>query len=155
MSDDEFEYDLELDFPDEEDNRRTETRRKFDRRGSEIKNRVVDQGKYVFRECETGDLAFVIVKGKIEITRSTDQGDLVLNIIGKGTIFGEMALIDNMPRMASARVVEGPAELLVISRDVFRMKMDTMDIFTQALVNILTSHIRSLADQINLLKKAS
>jgi len=151
---------LDIDSPEGDnpkitENRTSVRRHQYDRRGSAVQNRTVDQGKYVFREREVGDLAFVILKGEIDILRSTEEGEILLNTISQGTLFGEMALIDNQPRMASALVTNGPAELMVISKDIFQKKLDVMDTFTLALVTVLTSHIRSLADQINLLKKAS
>jgi CRP-like cAMP-binding protein len=63
-------------------------------------------------------------------------------------MFGEMALIDNGQRMASARAIEGEVETLVISRDLFNKKLEGADPFLRALIDILTSHIRGLADQL-------
>jgi CRP-like cAMP-binding protein len=43
-----------------------------------------DEGRYVFREHEVGDEAFVIEKGNVEIVRLTDDGVHVLATIGPG-----------------------------------------------------------------------
>ena len=56
-----------------------------------------------------------------------------------------MALIDDQPRMASARAKDGNAEIMVITREMLEKKLSSMDPFVRALVNIMTSHIRTLA----------
>jgi CRP-like cAMP-binding protein len=113
------------------------------------KRLLVETGKYVFREGESGDLAFVVLSGKIEISHVVDGKNAAIGTVGQGGMFGEMALIDNERRMGSARAVDGQAEILVISRDIFRKKLATADPFVKALLDILTSHIRGLANQLS------
>jgi CRP/FNR family transcriptional regulator, cyclic AMP receptor protein len=107
------------------------------------------EGAYIFREGETGDLAFVVLNGKVEISHVVDEKDVPIGVVNKGGMFGEMALIDNGQRMGSARAVEGAVETLVISREVFHKKLESADPFHRALIDILTSHIRGLADQLS------
>jgi len=110
--------------------------------------RSFDEGKYVFREGETGDMAFVVLSGKVEISHVVDGKNVPIGIVNQGGMFGEMALIDNEKRMGSARAIDGPVEALVVSRDVFHKKLRTADPFVGALIDILTSHIRGLASQL-------
>ena len=106
-------------------------------------------GRYIFREGEAGDSAFVVTEGNVEIVRaSAGGGEVVLGTIGPGGMFGEMALIDNHPRMASARAIGDEAEVMVISRQMLHKKLETADPFHRALIDILTNHVRSLADQL-------
>ncbi len=106
-------------------------------------------GTYIFREGETGDLAFVVLVGKVEISHVVDNENVPIGIVSKGGMFGEMALIDNGQRMGSARAVGGVVETLVISREVFHKKLESADPFHRALIDILTSHIRGLAGQLS------
>jgi len=65
---------------------------------------VIAEGSTVFNEGDRGDRAYVVQEGIIEIVRDDEhRNPVVLGIVEKGGIFGEMALIDDQPRMASAR----------------------------------------------------
>ena len=112
----------------------------------EIKLRKIKSGQYVFREGELGDIAFIVRTGTIEILKNNDSGQLVLGTIGQGGMFGEMALIDNQPRMASSRAKDGDAEIVVITREMLEKKLSSMDPFVRALLSIMSSHIRSLTE---------
>ncbi len=106
------------------------------------------EGAFIFQEGEAGDTAFVVLSGKVEISRCIDDKTIPIGVVNVGGMFGEMALIDDCPRMASARAVEGWLEVLVISRRVFEAKLETADPFHRALINILTKHVRTLADKL-------
>ena len=60
-------------------------------------------GECIFKENATGDSAFLLASGVIEISRDIDGEDTVLGEIEAGQIFGEMALISDKPRTATAR----------------------------------------------------
>ncbi len=104
-----------------------------------------EEGRYVFREHEVGDEAFIIEEGTVEIVRLTEEGVIILASIGPGEIFGEMALIDDSPRMASARAV-GHVTLAVITRALFTEKLKATDPFIRGLLNIMASEARRLAN---------
>lgn len=111
---------------------------------TEAKRLQINEGQHVFRERESGDAAFVILDGKIQIYRVAETGEHVLATLGKGAMFGEMALIDNQARMASAKAVEGNATVLVVTREAFRKRMDLLDPFTRGLIKILSENIRTI-----------
>jgi CRP-like cAMP-binding protein len=75
-------------------------------------------GEIVFEEGEPGRALFVVVEGAVEITRATAQGAYVLNTLGPGDAFGELALIDDFPRSATARIVT-PGHLLILYKSDF------------------------------------
>jgi hemolysin D len=60
-------------------------------------------GEYLFREGESGEYAYIVNSGKIEITKISADGEDVLVTLEPPSLFGEMALIDGSPRSASAR----------------------------------------------------
>ena len=60
-------------------------------------------------------------------------------------MFGELALIDNSQRMASAKAINGPVELLEIDQKTFKKKLSDADPFTRGLINILADTARNLA----------
>ena len=66
----------------------------------------------VFFENEEGDFFFMILEGRIKVTILGDDGrEIILSMLGPGDFFGEMALLDNEPRSATAIAVED-SELL-------------------------------------------
>ncbi|MBC8258573.1 MAG: HlyD family type I secretion periplasmic adaptor subunit [SAR324 cluster bacterium] len=64
---------------------------------------VLKKGEYVFEEGDEAIFAYVLTEGTIEIVAIIKGEELVLGKVEKGTIFGEMAIIDGFPRSASAR----------------------------------------------------
>ncbi len=101
-------------------------------------------GEIIFREGDKGNVAYVVQTGSVEVYRTTGAGEKVLGTIAKGGIFGEMALIDDEPRMASARAIE-ETTVFVVSRMAFSRKMENTDPFIRGLLNILASNLRSVA----------
>jgi CRP-like cAMP-binding protein len=79
-------------------------------------------GATVFREGDPGDCLFIIASGKIDILSVRPGGEeLKLNTLGPGEVFGEMALLDGLPRSAAARVGEAKALLFYINRTDFNL----------------------------------
>ena len=114
---------------------------------ADIGRRRFEKDHLIFREHESGDNAFIIAEGKVEILRETSEGPMSVRILHKGAMFGEMALIDDKPRMASARATKGPVELLLVNRKKFQQKLGQLDPFSRGLINILTNTCRDLADK--------
>ncbi len=62
---------------------------------------LVSEGDYFFREQERGNSVFVLESGRAEVHRLKQGDAIVLRKLVEGDCFGEMALIDFMPRSAS------------------------------------------------------
>src|SRR5690349_5309670 len=76
------------------------------------------KGTVLFREGDTGKEMFVLQSGRVAITKRVRDVEKVLAILGPGEFFGEMAIISNRPRNASA-LVQDDAKLLVIDPKTF------------------------------------
>ena len=63
----------------------------------------IGKGDFVFQEGSEAGYAYVLSEGTLEIVRKSVDGNQVLGKVEKGSIFGEMAIIDGSPRSASAR----------------------------------------------------
>lgn len=100
----------------------------------------------IFREGEQGDVAYVVQAGRVEIYKTVDGVEKVLGEVGAGGIFGEMALIDDKPRMAGARTAE-PSTLILVNRQMFEEKLKKTDPFIRGLLHIFTGTIRRLTQQ--------
>jgi CRP/FNR family transcriptional regulator, cyclic AMP receptor protein len=120
-----------------------EDRRSSLSRISEAKRLQLADGQHIFREHESGDAAYVVLDGQVSIYRNTEKGEHVLATLGKGAMFGEMALIDNQTRMASAKSI-GNSLILVVTRDAFMKRMSSLDPFTRGLIKILAENIRTI-----------
>ena len=64
---------------------------------------VLKEGDFVFEEGDEAIFAYVLTEGEIEIMQTVKGEPHVLGKVEKGTVFGEMAIIDGFPRSASAR----------------------------------------------------
>ena len=76
------------------------------------------KGTILFKEGEPGKEMFVLQSGKVAISKKVRDVEKVLAILGPGEFFGEMAIIANKPRNASA-IVSEDAKLLVIDPKTF------------------------------------
>ena len=64
------------------------------------------KGEVVFHEGNPSDDAYIIGLGSVEILENTASGQKVMEIPGENEIFGELGLIDGLPRLATARARE-------------------------------------------------
>jgi pSer/pThr/pTyr-binding forkhead associated (FHA) protein len=60
-------------------------------------------GEYVFREGDLGTEMYVINEGKVEILNQVGDEEQLLAVLEKGDFFGEMSVLEDLPRAASAR----------------------------------------------------
>ncbi|MBN8532193.1 MAG: cyclic nucleotide-binding domain-containing protein [Alphaproteobacteria bacterium] len=63
-------------------------------------------GEAIFWEGYPSDNAYVIVSGEVEIFQVRDNGENQLAILGPGQMFGEIGVMDDVPRTASARALK-------------------------------------------------
>jgi CRP/FNR family transcriptional regulator, cyclic AMP receptor protein len=105
----------------------------------------------IFYENEQGDSLFLIVSGRIKVTILGDDGrEVILSTLGPGDFFGEMALLDNEPRSATAiAIIE--TELLSLSRSDFESFMTRNPSMSIALIRVLTARLRHANHQISTL----
>lgn len=79
-------------------------------------------GDVVFQEGDLGRAFFVVAEGRVSVTRrnpTSGQEDVVAQF-GPGEFFGEMVLLDELPRSATCRVIE-PTRLYIMYKDYFDM----------------------------------
>ena len=76
------------------------------------------KGTVLFNEGDEGEDMYIIQSGKVAIKKRVPHGETVLAVLEKGDFFGEMALLERMPRSAGAEMVED-GDLIVIGSDVF------------------------------------
>src|ERR1700743_709715 len=77
-----------------------------ERLGKVAERRKVAHGDVIFRQGEPGASMYVILRGKVRMTRPADPGrDNLLPLLGPGDLFGELTLFDPAPRKATATAI--------------------------------------------------
>lgn len=110
--------------------------------------RVYRAGQVVFREGEPGEIMYLVQRGSVEIWRGRDARHWTLGIVPQGGVFGEMALFDGKPRMASAVALEDTV-LVEIPGDTVRDALKRSDPLVVRLLTMLLDNMRGLAGQID------
>jgi len=76
------------------------------------------KGTVLFNEGDEGEDMYIIRSGKVGIKKRVPHGEIAVAVLEKGDFFGEMALLERIPRTAGAEMLEDGA-LIVIGGDVF------------------------------------
>ncbi|HTE83531.1 MAG TPA: Crp/Fnr family transcriptional regulator [Dehalococcoidia bacterium] len=85
-----------------------------------VRLRGFSRGTVIFHKDDPGNQLYVILKGAVSITLASEDGkDLVLSILSAGDFFGELSLIDEQPRSASAVAVDDDTQTLILPREAF------------------------------------
>lgn len=99
-------------------------------------------GQEIVRQGDTGVGAFIIRSGKVDIVQDRDGKQTKLATLGPGEVIGEMALLDEFPRSATATAAE-PTTVLGIQRWHFLGILQSHPQLALALLPILSRRIRN------------
>lgn len=103
------------------------------------------RGEHVFKEGDTGTELYLILDGKVRISRDVaGMGEEALTILSVGDAFGEMSLIDDAPRSADA-IVHETCRLLVIEKDALE---DMMFLHKEIAYELLWNIVRVLSQRL-------
>jgi len=111
-----------------------------------VRQRVAP-GMVIFRQGDRGDCAYVIESGAVEISAMRLGGQVVLARLGAGDLFGEMALVDDAGRSATARAVES-ATLMVIRREQVTRKINAADPLIALILRIVLQRLRATSRRV-------
>ncbi|HEV7370217.1 Crp/Fnr family transcriptional regulator [Arenibaculum sp.] len=99
-------------------------------------------GSVIFQKGDPGDGMMAVIRGRVKIcSHSADGKELVLNIVNKGGLFGEIALLDGEPRTADAVALE-EADLLVLRRAQFLPFLSERPDLALRLIAVLCKRLR-------------
>ncbi len=104
-------------------------------------------GDIIFAEGDTGDRAYIVESGIVEISRDVGGKKMTLGTIEKNGIFGEMALIDEATRIASATAMIETV-CIPVPKQAIQAHLASADPLLRKLVQVLLSNARSLSDHI-------
>lgn len=110
-------------------------------------------GETIFREGDGGGReAFIIEEGVVQIIKAGADGrELYLDLSKEGEIIGEMALVDQQPRMATARAIE-PTRVVVVTAEQLHRSLDHTDPVARKLIDVLVHRLRYQSSEIARLK---
>jgi len=122
------------------------TSRQLGRIMQAMQKRIYRQGETLFSEGEIGRAVFIIQSGQVELSKKSVGGhNRQLGILGPGQIFGEMALLENRSRSATATIIEeGSIYLLYTStmESLIRSHPDTGARLMRNMAMMLSSLLR-------------
>jgi CRP/FNR family cyclic AMP-dependent transcriptional regulator len=100
----------------------------------------------IFQKGDPGGSMMAVVRGRVKIcTYSADGKELVLNIIDRGGLFGEIALLDGQPRSADAVAIDD-TELLVLDRNRLLPFLTAHPEIATRLIEVLCQRLRSTSE---------
>jgi CRP-like cAMP-binding protein len=113
---------------------------------SRLRRRRYGKGDTVFYQGDPGMSLCIVQSGRVKLALTSAEGrELIIDLLGPGDVFGEMALLDGEPRSADAVATE-PSELVMLEREEFiRFLLERPPIAVQ-LLGILSRRLRRDAE---------
>ncbi|MCC6598946.1 MAG: cyclic nucleotide-binding domain-containing protein [Alphaproteobacteria bacterium] len=105
-----------------------------------LERRFVPEGTVIVKQGSHGNTAYLVQSGAVQVFIEHEEKTIGLAKLGVGEIFGEMALIFDEPRTASVKATED-CNLIVITRQAFRQKLDKSDATIRAIVQMFAKRI--------------
>ena len=110
-------------------------------------NRTYEDGEMLFSEGEAGHELFIIQSGKVKITKITADKEILIAVLNPGDILGEMALLDNKDRVASA-ISFGPSSVTAVNQDNFNRIVTQNITLATRLITILSERVWTIYKQL-------
>ncbi len=107
---------------------------------SEVFTRTYPKDTMIFAETMPGRELYIIQKGSVKITKIVNDNEVLLAVLKAGDIFGEMSLIENKPRSASAIAYE-EAVLLAVNKENFSRMVSSQPQIISRLTQLLAERI--------------
>jgi CRP/FNR family cyclic AMP-dependent transcriptional regulator len=112
---------------------------KLDMFAGEENPRVCEPGEAIFRTYDMGSEMYVVLEGEVELTIDSR----VLEVLGPGEPFGEMALIDQAPRTATA-IAKTACKLVVIPEKRFLFMVQQTPQFALQIMKVMADRLRKM-----------
>jgi len=101
-----------------------------------------EPGQLVFKQGEPGDVMYAVVEGRVELTRDGQA----LEMLGEGNIFGELALVDESPRGATATAATA-ARLAPVDKRRFTFLVQEHPMFALQVMAVMADRLRRANDR--------
>ena len=109
----------------------------------------LSNGETLFKEGDRGEEMYLIRSGKVEISSSAGGVKKVLATLGEGSFLGEMAIVDDAPRSATA-IAAGEVSLLILDRAAFKAQL-AENPMVEYLISSLVKRLRETNEQVKIM----
>jgi CRP-like cAMP-binding protein len=111
-----------------------------------LTKRTFGKGMIIFHKGSPGRSLYIIESGRVRIFLLSKSGqEISVNVYGPGDLFGEMALLDGLPRSAGAMVMEKTV-VYTLYRDDFLRCIETYPRMARSIIGELSSRLRYTTD---------
>ncbi len=105
-------------------------------------------GTVLFEENDPGSRMYVIRRGRVRIYRKIGDNEMVLAVLGPGEFFGEMALLENLPRSANAQALDD-VELVEVDAETFETMIRANIEIAVRMMRKLAARVRELDSRLH------
>jgi len=112
-----------------------------------IKKETYKAGDVIFEEGSYGTAVYILHSGKVEISKTVQDSEIVVEILGPGDIFGEMSFIDHSPRSTSALALEDTV-LELVDKDYLDKEFNQIDSDFREIVTNLVRRLRKTTQRL-------
>jgi CRP-like cAMP-binding protein len=106
-----------------------------------------EDGECIFEEGDTGRDLYIIQSGSVRIKKKSSNEELEMTVFNKGDFFGDMALLQSLPRYASAYSV-GKTRLLILKPAGFLLKIRRDPTFAFEMLQQLSFRVKVTNDRL-------
>ena len=110
--------------------------------------RTYPKDTMIFSEAQPGNELYIIQKGSVKITKIVNDNEVLLALLKAGDIFGEMALLEDKPRTASA-IAHEDAVMLAVNKVNFKQMISTQPQMITRLTQILSDRLWFIYKQLS------
>ena len=116
-----------------------------------MKTQFFKKGTKIIEEGTLSDCAYIIESGRVQVSKTLSNGkEQIIGILEENDIFGEMSLIDSLPRSASVLTLEG-CTISVMTPEIFNSLSKHNPEALMPILKILASRLRKV---LNILERA-
>jgi CRP-like cAMP-binding protein len=120
----------------------------FDQLCRYARHSTLKRGEAIFSKGDPGNSLIAVIRGTVKISISSAEGrSVILNLIGPGEIFGEVALLDGLARTADA-TANSSCEIFVIDRREFIPFVRSQPALAMKFIELLCARVRWTSDQV-------
>jgi CRP/FNR family transcriptional regulator, cyclic AMP receptor protein len=120
----------------------------FEQLGRYAKHATLKRGATIFSKGDPGNSLIAVISGTVKISISSPDGrNAILNLIGPGEIFGEVAVLDGQARTADA-IANTSCEIFVIDRREFLPFVRSQPALAMKFIELLCARLRWTSDQV-------
>jgi CRP-like cAMP-binding protein len=114
-----------------------------------LRSRRYAKGEVIFHQGDVGTALYILRKGQVHIRLSSDDGkEVILALLDRGDVFGELALLDDEPRSTDA-VAREEVDLLSLQREDFRKFLDARPQVAMRLLSALSRLVRRVTQLVH------